>query len=100
MLYYSYYYNVLKDEYIRITREEMKEIVNSGDKFREMEYRKNLYKRKDKRIQMVFRASGVAQGFARKGVLGGNRTSKTRGEFESPTHQANKEAIAGLEDFY
>jgi hypothetical protein len=47
---------------------------------------------------MILVRNGLNQGFRRKGKGIGNHTTTSRGEYESLTHQGNKEALATVDE--
>lgn len=97
MLYCCYYYDHVRQEYIKTDFKSMKQL-EKDDNAEFIRRRKNLCRREDGKIPMVMVIEGAHHGFRRKGIPGGNTSDYSRGEKESLTHQGNKEVISELKE--
>lgn len=68
----------------------MKEIEGTTEFLRR---KSNLYKDEHGKTKMQIVVNGLYQGFRRHPIGTGNHTCLSRGDYESVSHQGNKEAI-------
>lgn len=91
---FCYYYDEVKQGYFETSYWAMKEIEGTTEFLRR---KSKLYKNNHGKTQMQIVVKGSHQGFRRYPMGTGNHSCLSRGDYESMSHQGNKEAIASLD---
>ena len=92
---FCFYYDEVKQSYYGTNFWAMKEIEGTTEFLRR---KSNLYKDEHGKTKMQIVVNGLHQGFRRHPIGTGNHTCLSRGDYESVSHQGNKEAIASLKE--
>lgn len=92
---FCYYYDEAYQSYFETSYWAMKEIEGTTEFLRR---KSNLYKDDHGKTKMQIVVKGSHQGFRRFPMGTGNHLCSSRGDYESVSHQGNKEAIASLNE--
>lgn len=96
MLFTCYYYDEIRKTYFKTDYHSIVGLEKT-DPAEFLRRKSNLYRREDGKIPMVLVRNGIHHGFRRKGNTGGNNADHYRGEYESLSHQGNKEVLSKLD---
>lgn len=91
---FCYYYDEAKQAYFETSYWAMKKIEGTTEFLRR---KSKLYKNNQGKTRMQIVVKGSHQGFRRYPMGTGNHSCLLRGDYESMSHQGNKEAIASLD---
>ena len=91
---FCFYYDEAKQKYFGINFWQLKAMEGSTEFLRR---KAQLFKNDKGKTRLVYVGKGKHKGFRRYSKGTGNYTCSSRGDYESLTHQGNKEAIASLE---